>query len=142
MTSSRESVGLSPKERSKVLAVPKKAAVTERGARADGEDVWSDVRDSTARGSRSTEEEEVCQPCGENITAKPAEDAPIRVARDPGDPTEEEFEKHCVTHLPYRRWCPICVKAKGKEDAHRDAGESTKPTIVLDYKSFGRDRHR
>ena len=29
-------------------------------------------------------------------------------------PTKEEFERHCLTHLPYRNWCPICVQAKKK----------------------------
>ena len=28
----------------------------------------------------------------------------------------EEHEHH---HLPYRNWCPICVKAKGKDADHR-----------------------
>ena len=31
------------------------------------------------------------------------------------------------------------MKAKGKEDSHKAAEESTKPTIVLDYKSFGQE---
>lgn len=72
------------------------------------------------------------------------EAAPVRVARDPGDPTPEEREEHCATHLPYRSWCPVCVKAKGKEESHRDqSGEekSTKPTICLDYKAFGQEMH-
>ena len=33
---------------------------------------------------------------------------------DPRLPTQREVEDHCLTHLPYRNWCPICVKAKGK----------------------------
>ena len=139
MTQSRRSVGLSPSERAKVLALPKRATAMEEGAQAGEVGPWDDVRDGTARSSGGTKDEEMCRPCGEDITTEPAEGAPIRYAKDPGDPTEEEFENHCVTHLPFRRWCPICVKAKGKEDAHREAGESTKPTIVLDYKSFGQE---
>ena len=28
------------------------------------------------------------------------------------------------THLPYRNWCPVCIKAKGKDMDHRkDAGK-------------------
>ena len=128
----RKSAGLSPKERPNIMAAAKETAVTKESARAEEEKVWDDVRDETATGS-----DDACRPCGEDVTMGPAEEAPIRVARDPGDPTEEEFERHCVTHLPYRGWCPICVKGKGREDGHKEAGESTTPTIVLDYKSFG-----
>ncbi len=35
--------------------------------------------------------------------------------------TEEEVEHHKLTHLPYRNWCPECVKAKGKDLDHRGA---------------------
>ena len=38
---------------------------------------------------------------------------------DPRLPTEEEVEHHKLTHLPYRNWCPACVKAKGKDLDHR-----------------------
>ena len=34
-------------------------------------------------------------------------------------PSREEFERHCLTHLPYRNWCPICVQAKKANPAHR-----------------------
>ena len=27
-------------------------------------------------------------------------------------PTKEEYDRHCLTHLPYRSWCPICIQAK------------------------------
>ena len=40
---------------------------------------------------------------------------------DPRLPTEEEVEHHKLTHLPYRNWCPECVKAKGKDLDHRGA---------------------
>ena len=38
---------------------------------------------------------------------------------DPRLPTEEEVAHHELTHLPYRNWCPACVKAKGKDLDHR-----------------------
>ena len=37
------------------------------------------------------------------------EEAPVRVTRNPADPTSEERAKHDTTHLPFRPWCPICV---------------------------------
>ena len=121
------------------MAAAKETAVTRDSARAEEESMWEDVKSSEARESGDMDPEELCRPCGEDVIMEPAESAPVRIAKNPGDPTEEEFEDHCVTHLPFRRWCPICVKAKGKEDSHRKAEESTKPTIVLDYKSFGQE---
>ena len=59
MTSQRaKSAGLRPSERSKVSVAAIKKAVTVESARADEEDVWSDARDSEARGSGETQEEE------------------------------------------------------------------------------------
>ena len=34
-------------------------------------------------------------------------------------PTKEENDRHCLTHLPYRSWCPICIQAKKKNIAHK-----------------------
>ena len=62
----------------------------------------------------------------------------VRVARNPGDPTDKEVEEHNVTHLPHCSWCPVCVKARGKEEAHKKVREQGEvPTVSMDYKSFG-----
>ena len=34
-------------------------------------------------------------------------------------PSKEEVNRHNVTHMPYRRWCPHCVRGKAKRRAHR-----------------------
>ena len=75
------------------------------------------------------------------IEADSKESALVKIARDPGNPTARGREDHCATHVPYRSWCPICVKAKGKEEAHRnrEAERSCKATISLDYKAFGQE---
>ena len=70
------------------------------------------------------------------------EAAPMTVIRDPGSPSAEEIELHNTTHLPLRSWCPICIKARGKEDAHfKSKGDKSarKPTVAFDYKSFGQE---
>ena len=36
-------------------------------------------------------------------------------------PTEEEVERHKLTHLPCRNWCPECVTAKGQDLDHCSA---------------------
>jgi hypothetical protein len=38
-----------------------------------------------------------------------------RVLPSPVRPSAEAIEKHKATHLPYRSWCPVCVKAKGRK---------------------------
>ena len=54
-------------------------------------------------------------------------------------PSQEEVEKHNLTHLPYKAWCPICVANKGKESPHKslfkknDDPGSSMPTICLDF---------
>eukprot|EP00971_Amphidinium_carterae_P048948 964526-Amphidinium_carterae.4 len=41
-----------------------------------------------------------------------------RQLRQPPQPTQQEQEEHRITHMPYRSWCPICVKAKGQPQHH------------------------
>ena len=49
-------------------------------------------------------------------------------------PSKEEFEKHCLTHLPYRNWCPICVQAKKNNPGHyRIVGPRGIPVFGMDY---------
>ena len=74
----------------------------------------------------------------EQVSRGRSEKPPVRVARNPGDPTDKENEEHNVTHLPHHSWCPVCVKARGKEEAHRKVREQGEvPTVSMDYKSFG-----
>eukprot|EP00971_Amphidinium_carterae_P022699 447707-Amphidinium_carterae.1 len=42
-----------------------------------------------------------------------------RQLRQPHQPTALEVQEHRVTHMPYRSWCPICVKAKGQPTHHK-----------------------
>ena len=39
-----------------------------------------------------------------------------RIVTKPDEPSRKEWDDHMVTHLPYRSWCPFCVKARHKED--------------------------
>ena len=53
-------------------------------------------------------------------------------------PSKEEWENHLRTHIPYRKWCPHCVRGKRKAGAHRsveDELEETEevPVISFDY---------
>ena len=61
--------------------------------------------------------------------------------RNPSDPTPAEREAHYATHRPFRPWCPICVKARGREDPHyakvRKEKDEGLPTVSIDYASLG-----
>ena len=39
-----------------------------------------------------------------------------RLLSAPQEPTDQERELHNLTHMPYRAWCPLCVKRKGRQD--------------------------
>ena len=38
-------------------------------------------------------------------------------------PSKEEVELHNRTHLPYRSWCPHCVRGKARRRNHRKKEE-------------------
>ena len=65
------------------------------------------------------------------------EEAPMRLPRNPSDPTPEEREKHNKTHVPHRPWCAVCMSARGREDKHYTQTsiemELGLPMVVLDY---------
>ena len=62
---------------------------------------------------------------------------PIKVA-DPRLPNADEIEQHNLTHLPYRSWCPHCVRGKGKTMDHRKVDrERTVREIHVDYCFMG-----
>ena len=56
---------------------------------------------------------------------------------DPKLPSSEEVREHNLTHMPYRNWCPHCVRGRGKEMDHKkkEKGDSEMeiPEYHLDY---------
>ena len=49
-------------------------------------------------------------------------------------PTKDEYDRHCLTHLPYRNWCPICVQAKRKNPGHyKSKNDRGIPVFSIDY---------
>ena len=41
-----------------------------------------------------------------------------RIVKSPHQPTEEEWERHCVIHTPYAQWCPHCVAGRAVRRQH------------------------
>ena len=58
-----------------------------------------------------------------------------RHVRDVNLPSKAEVERHNLTHLPFRSWCPFCVKGKGKEAPHHRTkeGAGELPEVSLDF---------
>ena len=54
----------------------------------------------------------------------------------PGEPTLTERREHELTHLPFRSWCPTCVRAKSKQN-HSRTLKTKQPVIQLDYAFLG-----
>ena len=63
------------------------------------------------------------------------------VAREPvplpdvKEPSPQEVARHCLTHLPYRRWCRWCVMARRLGAPHRSLPPFSRsiPLLVMDY---------
>ena len=60
-----------------------------------------------------------------------------RYVRDVTVPSKTEVDRHNLTHLPYRNWCPHCTRGRGKEAPHRrsEGGIGDIPEISLDFVS-------
>ena len=46
-----------------------------------------------------------------------------RHIRDIRTPTQAEVDRHNLTHLPFRNWCPHCMRGRGKEAPRRAVKE-------------------
>ena len=65
----------------------------------------------------------------------------VKVLKDPKLPSQRDVDMHyLMNHLPYRDWCPVCVKAKGKEMGHTRDKRGTGFTRVLMGLLFSRGR--
>ena len=59
-----------------------------------------------------------------------------RIMRGPHQPTREEFDEHMATHIPYRSWCPYCIKGKARASPHRQRREGIPDevaVVAIDY---------
>ena len=64
-----------------------------------------------------------------------AEEArPARKVQTPCLPSAADVEEHNKTHLPYRSWCPFCVKGRKDRPAH-----ATRPKVGPECAEIGLD---
>ena len=83
--------------------------------------------DSEEEAEDALEEGEIRGWAEEPSRARAAEDGRrVKAIGDPRRPTEAEVEEHeRGNHCPYRNWCGVCVRARGKDMDHRaDAMEA------------------
>ena len=84
--------------------------------------------DQEGAARRSEEEENEGEATQEGVRAK------IKIVSD--KPSKREVEEHMATHIPFRSWCPHCVRGKSKSTprAKRKEGEEEEvPVISVDY---------
>jgi thiol-disulfide isomerase/thioredoxin len=66
------------------------------------------------------------------------EGKPIKILRGPMRPTKLEYEEHQHSHIPFRSWCPHCMRGKSKASGHRMSTQvREKPILSLDYAFLG-----
>ena len=61
--------------------------------------------------------------------------AEAKALPQPGIPSKQEYERHLLTHMPYRTWCEICVKSKGKARQSRRVAKEETGVLVLQKSS-------
>ncbi len=67
------------------------------------------------------------------------EETSSKSLRAPMRPTQQMIDDHSVSHLPFRSWCPACVRGRAKCVPHHDVGKEDEqlPTVSCDYGFFG-----
>ena len=83
-----------------------------------------------------SKEPEVCLPEGDGEEGREA-----KPARTLAKVSEEERERHELTHTPFRAWCKFCVMGRGQNESRRKKDEHRKqeekelivPRISMDY---------
>ena len=114
------------------------AADPDDGSGPKGESAEEEVIDKEVEFMKYSKHEDpfVCSPSGDSRE-------PV-IIRSPIMPSAEDIKTHYATHLPYRSWCPVCVKAKCKEDGHfrikeRDKNKDGLTIISLDYQDLNEE---
>ena len=75
----------------------------------------------------------LCHPSGDIRTPM--------ILKAPIMPTAKAVEEHFATHLPFRNWCPVCLKAKLREDGHyrkkpEEKNVDGNPIVSMDYQDL------
>ena len=67
-----------------------------------------------------------------------ADDHKPRAKRSPVLPSAEVMARHCLTHIPFRSWCDLCVPASAPHNPHRRSeDEPAIDEVQLEYMMLG-----
>ena len=72
--------------------------------------------------------DDICQPC--------KQEAPVRRLRNPLEPAPEKKKKLAAEQLACRSWCPVSVRARGREDSLLRSQKQNKADIELLQRSM------
>ena len=56
---------------------------------------------------------------GEGEAGPVGEENPVIATPECYAPTREEWERHKLTHVPFRSWCKQCVEGKAVNNPHK-----------------------
>ena len=82
------------------------------------------------------QEDEFWKMAGEEQEGGAVEGRSPKALATPSKPSQAEVEAHdAAGHVPFRSWCPHCVRGRGIDTPHRkqDHSEKTVPQICADY---------
>ena len=93
----------------------------------------STKEESTKEESTNKAEEETAGDRADEEQPEEAQEA--RIIKAPSKPSKEEVDKHMATHIPFRSWCPHCVRGKSKGKPHKRTSQENReiPIVVMDY---------
>ena len=57
----------------------------------------------------------------------------MRNIGDPRLPTQKEVDEHNVTHVPYRNWCPHCIRGRGRDLDHRRSVDAERRMLEFSF---------
>ena len=67
------------------------------------------------------------------------------IQKTPMLPTQSEIDEHNVTHVPFRSWCPFCIRGRGLSSGHfakKEPDDQQIPTLSVDYMFLGDESSR
>ena len=114
-----------------------KESVEEKEENAGGQEPSEMNLDEGQGRGRRTEKEEEGAP--RRMVQDEVEGGRMRNIGDPRLPSQREVEAHNLTHVPYRNWCPHCVRARGRDLDHRRSLQDERkiPEFSFDYCFLG-----
>eukprot|EP00973_Karenia_brevis_P090389 12402312-Karenia_brevis.AAC.1 len=72
-------------------------------------------RESQEESTSSSSKDGMKKPEEDEMEVQEEEEArEVKPIKMPKGPTEDEYNTHILTHLPYRNWCTHCVRGKKK----------------------------